>query len=151
MYSSYFCVKSRSTFSTFHIFVAFFTFSGKLHLYICCFIHYVQILFDFNRAEAHPCITEERLQILITIIFAEEFQKQEKNIISIISGNFEITMKEIKDLKAEVRDLTGSLEFTENVIENKVENWKPNLIILRIKFKTSGTTRSIQTIFNINQ
>ena len=48
-------------------------------------------------------------------IFAEEFQKQEKNIINIISGNFEITMKEIKDLKTEVSDLKDSLEFTENV------------------------------------
>ena len=75
----------------------------------CCFTHYVQILFDFNMAEAHTCIIEQRLQILIKIIFAEEFQKQEKNIINIISGNFEITMKEIKDLKAEVSDLKGSL------------------------------------------
>ena len=60
-------------------------------------------------AEAHTCIIEQRLQILIKIIFAEEFQKQEKNIINIISGNFEITMKEIKDLKAEVSDLKDNL------------------------------------------
>ena len=46
-------------------------------------------------AEAHTRITEKRLQILIKTIFAEEFQKQEKN--NIISGNFEITIKEIKD------------------------------------------------------
>ena len=59
--------------------------------------------------EAHSCITEERLKILIKSIFAEEFQKQEKNIVNIISGNFEITMKEIKDLKAEVSDLKDSL------------------------------------------
>ena len=30
MYSSHFCVKSRSTLSTFHIFDAFFTFPGKM-------------------------------------------------------------------------------------------------------------------------
>ena len=71
-------------------------------------------------AEAHTCFTEERLEILIKNIFAEEFQKQQKNI-NIISGNFEITMKEIKDLKAEVSDLKDSLEFTENVIEKKLE------------------------------
>ena len=70
--------------------------------------------------EAHTCITKEKLQILIKNIFAEEFQKQEKNI-NIIRGNFEITMKEIKDLKVEVSDLKDSLEFTENVIEKKVE------------------------------
>ena len=70
-------------------------------------------------AEAHTRITEERLKILIKRIFAGEFQKQEKNIINIISGNFEITMTEIKDLKAKVSDLKDNLEFTENVIEKK--------------------------------
>ena len=70
-------------------------------------------------AEAHTCITKERLQILIKNIFAEEFQKQEKSIINIISDNLQITMKEIKNLKAEVSDLKDSLEFTENVIEKK--------------------------------
>ena len=73
-------------------------------------------------AKAHKCINEERLQILINNIFAEEFQKQEKN-----SGTFEITMKEIKDLKTEVSDLKHSLEFTENVIEKKVEKLKTEL------------------------
>ena len=77
--------------------------------------------------EAHTCITEERLQILIKNIFAEEFQKQEKNI-NIVSGNFEITMNEIRDLKAEVSsDLKDSLEFTENVIEKKAEKLKTEL------------------------
>ena len=65
-------------------------------------------------AEAHTFITEERFKILIKSIFAEEFQRQEKNIANtIISGNFDITMKEIKGLKAEVSDLKDSLEFTE--------------------------------------
>ena len=70
-------------------------------------------------AEAHTRITEERLKILIKRIFAGKFQKQEKNIINIISVNFEITMTEIKDLKAKVSDLKDNLEFTENVIEKK--------------------------------
>ena len=78
-------------------------------------------------AEAHTFITEERLKILIQSIFAEEFQKQEKNIVNIISGNFEITMKEIKDLKAEVSDLKDRLEFTENVIEKKGEKLETEL------------------------
>ena len=47
----------------------------------------------------------------------EEFQKQEKNIINIISGNFEITVNEIKDLKGEASDIKDSLEFAENVME----------------------------------
>ena len=33
-------------------------------------------------------------------IFQEEFKKQEQNILNIISGNFEITMNEIKTFKA---------------------------------------------------
>ena len=78
-------------------------------------------------AETYTCVTEERLKILIKSVFAEEFQKQEKNIVNIISGNFEITMKEIKDLKAEVSDLKDSLEFTENVIEKKVEKLETEL------------------------
>ena len=78
-------------------------------------------------AEAHTCITEGKLKILIKSIFVEEFQKQEKNIINIISGNFEITMKEIKSLKAEVSDLKDNLEFTENVIGKKVEKLETEL------------------------
>ena len=73
-------------------------------------------------AEAHAYITEKRLKILIKSIFAEEYivgKLQEKNIVNIISGNFEITMKEMKDLKTEVSDLKDRLEFTENVIEKK--------------------------------
>ena len=78
-------------------------------------------------AEAHTCITEERLKLLIKSIFAEEFQRQEKNVVNIISGNFEISLKEIKDLKAEVSDLKDSLEFTKNVIENKGEKLETEL------------------------
>ena len=36
-------------------------------------------------------------------------------------------MKEIKDLKAEISDLKDSLEFTENVIEKKVEKLETEL------------------------
>ena len=46
---------------------------------------------------------------------------------NIISGNFEITIKKIKGLKAEVSDLKDSLEFTENVIEKKVEKLETEL------------------------
>ena len=63
----------------------------------------------------------------LQLYLQKNFRSRKKNIINIISGNFEITMKEIKDLKAEVRDLTGSLEFTENVIEKKVEKLETKL------------------------
>ena len=52
---------------------------------------------------------------------------QEKNVINIISGNFKVTMKEIKDMKAQVSDLKDSLEFTENVIEKIVEKLETKL------------------------
>ena len=92
-------------------------------------------------AEAHTCITAERLKVLIKSIFAEEFQKQENNIINIISGNFEITMKEIKDLKTEVSYLKDNLEFTENVIEKKVEKLETELDDLERRVQETGTTR----------
>lgn len=94
-----------------------------------------------NIAEAHTFISEEKLKVLIKSTFLEEFQKQEKNIINIVIDNFKITMKKIKDLKAEVSDLKDSLEFTENFIEKKLKNWKLNQVILKAKFKKSGTTR----------
>ena len=92
-----------------------------------------------NMAEAHTFIII--IIILIKSTFLEEFQKQEKNIINIVIDNFKITMKKIKDLKAEVSDLKDSLEFTENFIEKKLKNWKLNQVILKAKFKKSGTTR----------
>ena len=57
----------------------------------------------------------------------KNFRSRKKNIINIISGNFEITMKEIKDLEAEVSYLKDSLEFTEKVIEKKVEKLETEL------------------------
>ena len=101
--------------------------SSTVPLYCIRIDQIIEIEFDFNMLEAHTCINEERLQILIKNIFAEHFQKQEKSIINVISGNFEITMKERKDLKAEVRDLKDSLEFAENVIEKKVEKMETEL------------------------
>ena len=37
-------------------------------------------------------------------IFREEFQKQHKHLLKIVSKNFEVTMKEIKSIKIEVND-----------------------------------------------
>ena len=42
------------------------------------------------------CLSEERLTELIKSIFKEEFEIQQKNIVTLISGNFEIIMQEIK-------------------------------------------------------
>ena len=71
-------------------------------------------------AAEHTCISEERLALLMKEIFQEELKKQERNILN-ISGNFEITMNEIKNLKQEISELKSSLDFTEEVLERKVE------------------------------
>ena len=68
----------------------------------------------------NTCLSEERLTTLIREIFREEFEKQQKNLLNVISGNLEITMKEIKSMKTEMNDFKKSIEFTENVLEEKV-------------------------------
>ena len=68
----------------------------------------------------HTCITEERLTTLIKKIFEEEFQKQQDNILKIISANLEITKQELKNVRSEINDLKTSIEFTESVIDEKV-------------------------------
>ena len=69
-------------------------------------------------------------------IFQEERKKQERNILNIISGNFEITMNEIKNLKQEISELKSSLDFTEEVLEKKVEKherrWREDIRYLRV-------------------
>ena len=70
-------------------------------------------------ATEHTGISEERLALLMKEIFQEELKKQERNILN-ISGNFEITMNEIKNLKQEISELKSSLDFTEEVLEKKV-------------------------------
>ena len=75
----------------------------------------------------HTSISEERLVLLMEEIFQEEFKKQERNILNIISRNFEITMNKIKNLKQEISELKSSLEFTEEVLEKKVEKLEENM------------------------
>ena len=69
----------------------------------------------------NTCLSEERFTTLIREIFREEFEKQQKNLLNLISGNLEITMKEIKSIKTEMNDLKKSIEFTENVQEEKTQ------------------------------
>ena len=69
-------------------------------------------------------ISEERLTTLMKKIFAEELEKQQQSLLTlkITGGNFEITMKEIKNVKCEVNQLKKNIEFTEEVLEEKVQN-----------------------------
>ena len=67
-------------------------------------------------------LSEERLTTLIREIFREELEKQQENLLNLISGNLEITMKAITSIKTEVNDLKNSIEFTENVLEEKFKS-----------------------------
>ena len=49
-----------------------------------------------------------------------------------ISGNFDTQMREIRELKTKLSDLNQSLEFTEDTLEEKVSDLKPE----NEKFKT---------------
>ena len=81
----------------------------------------------FKMAERSTFFNEKNMKV-IRNIFKEEFEKQEKNIGNLISANFKITMEEIKkpqdkikNLGKEICDLRSSLEFTENVLKEKVK------------------------------
>ena len=81
-------------------------------------------------SEASTFFNEENMKVMRNI-FKEEFEKHEKNIGNLISANFKITMEEIKksqdeikNLGKEICDLRSSLQFTENVLEEKVKKLK---------------------------
>ena len=55
-------------------------------------------------------------------IFADELEKQQQSLLKLTGGNFEITVKEIKNIKCEVNELKKSIELTEEFLEEKVQN-----------------------------
>ena len=81
----------------------------------------------------NTCISEERLTTLMKKKFAEELEKQQQNLLKLISGNFETTMKEIKNIKCEMNELKKSVEFTEEVLEEKVQQMQRKVSSLEEK------------------
>ena len=78
-------------------------------------------------AAGHTCISEERLEALL---MTEEFKKQKRSILNIISSNFEISMNEIKNLKLEISEIKSSLDvllLKEDVLQKKVEKLEENM------------------------
>ena len=53
-------------------------------------------------------------------IFKEEFEMQQKKLLNLISGSFDITMEEMKKVQSDINELKASLEHTETVLEEKV-------------------------------
>ena len=72
---------------------------------------------------------------LIKSILKEEFERQQQNILNIISGNFDIQMRKIKELKTKLSDLKESLGFTEDTLEEKVNDLKSENEKLKTKMK----------------
>ena len=69
-------------------------------------------------------ISEAELKTLMKEILKEEFEKQQKNLLNLISRNFDITMTEIKKLQSDINELKASLKHTETVLEEKVTKVK---------------------------
>ena len=65
-------------------------------------------------------ISAVRLKTLMKQIFKEKFEKQQKNLLNLVSGNFDITMTEIRKVQSDINELKASLEHTETVLEEKV-------------------------------
>ena len=70
--------------------------------------------------------TEENIKTLIKEIIQEEFKKQAENKANLINGNFKLTMQVIHGLKNEINDLRKILEFTQNNLEEKVDDAEKN-------------------------
>ena len=67
------------------------------------------------------CLFEEKLTELIKSIFKEKFEIPQKNTVTLISGNFEITMQEIKKVNNEINKLKTSIEHTDEVLQERME------------------------------
>ena len=73
----------------------------------------MNFFFKMAHDNDNTCISVERLTALMKI-FGEEFEKQQQSLLKLISGNFEKTMKKIKNIKSEVNELKKTIEFTED-------------------------------------
>ena len=84
------------------------------------FIYYSFELLIWTFKMADVTITEVRLETLMKEIFKEEFEKHQKNLLNLISGNFDITVTEIKKAQSDINELKESIEHTETVLAEKV-------------------------------
>ena len=72
-------------------------------------------------ASGNTALDKESIVELMKTVFEEEFAKQQQQISKIIESNLIITKQEIGKLREEINDLKKSIEFTENVLEEKLE------------------------------
>ena len=76
----------------------------------------------------NTCISEERLTTLMKKIFAEELDKQQQSLLKLSSGNFEITMKEIKNIKCEVNELKKASNLQRRFLKKKFKICRGKLV-----------------------
>ena len=86
-------------------------------------------------ASGNTALDKESLVELMKIVFEEEFAKQQPQISKIIENKPVIRKKNIGKLREEINDLKKSIEFTENVLEEKVAKVEQNVCNLQEKFK----------------
>ena len=86
-------------------------------------------------ASRNTALDKENIVELMKTAFEEEFTKQQQQISKIIESNLVITKQEIRKLREEINDLKKSIEFTENVLEEKVAKVEQNVCELQGKFK----------------
>ena len=61
-------------------------------------------------------------------IFAEELGKQQQSFLKLISGNFEITMKQRKHIKSEVNELKKASNLQRRFLEKKFRICRGKLV-----------------------
>ena len=83
-------------------------------------------------ASGNTALDKESIVELMKTVFEEEFAKQQQQISKIIENNLVITKQEIGNL---INDLKKSIEFTENVLGEKVAKVEQNVCELQGKFK----------------
>ena len=83
--------------------------------------------------------------------FSEECEIQNKKLLNLISGNFEIITKEIKSIETEMSDLKKSIEFTEYVLQEKFKIARKNQNTLMNKLVKYMNVSLILNMFIRNQ
>ena len=73
-------------------------------------------------------ISEERLTTLMKTIFAEELQKRQQSLLKLISGNFNISMKERKNIKSELNELTKALNLQRRFLKKNFKISRRKLV-----------------------
>ena len=79
------------------------------------------------------CISEERLTALTKKIFTEELEKQQQSLLKLIGGNFEIAMKEIKNIECEMNELKKASNLQRRFLKEKFRICRGMLVALKRK------------------